>query len=243
MVYESPRFLAGGDKALFIEFGNSITPELNRRVRQLMLAIQNAGIPVITEAVPTYRSLLVYYNPLKIGLNELRETLDALVQKEEDSQFLKPKATQIPIIYGGEYGPDLEFVAKQNGLSVKAVVQIHTSNSYLIYMLGFIPGFAYLGGMSPRIATQRLETPRIKIPAGSVGIAGNQTGIYPAESPGGWHLIGRTPLKLFDSNREPPALLQAGNYVTFVSITAEEFAIIREEVEQGIYVVKETPVI
>jgi len=148
--------------------------------------------------------------------------------------------TEVPTIYGNEYGPDLEFVAKHNGLTPEEVVQIHAGTAYLIYMLGFMPGFVYLGGMSPKIATPRLETPRIKIPGGSVGIAGSQTGIYPAESPGGWQLIGRTPLKLFDPYRQPPALLQAGNYVTFVSITPQEFARIKGEVEQGTCVVKET---
>jgi len=123
---------------------------------------------------------------------------------------------------------------------MRKVVEIHSGTPYLIYMLGFMPGFPYLGGMSPRIATPRLETPRTKIPAGSVGIAEKQTGIYPVESPGGWRIIGRTPLKLFDSNREPPALLQAGNYLTFVSITQEEFTKIKEEVERGTYIVKET---
>ena len=241
MIYERPRFLPGGEKALFIEFGNVITPELNCRVRHMLLAIEKAGIPGVIEAVPTYRSLLLYYDPLQIGYKELRERLEALEQKPEDSEFPKPTVTEVPTIYGNEYGPDLEFVAKHNGLTPEEVVQIHAGTAYLIYMLGFMPGFVYLGGMSPKIATPRLETPRIKIPGGSVGIAGSQTGIYPAESPGGWQLIGRTPLKLFDPYRQPPALLQAGNYVTFVSITPQEFARIKGEVEQGTCVVKETP--
>jgi KipI family sensor histidine kinase inhibitor len=240
MSYQEPRFSAGGDRAIFVEFGDAIDPELNRRVRHLTLAIQKKKIPGIIETVPTYRSLLIYFEPRQINAQKLRETLRSLTQPLAESELPRPKLLEIPTVYGGEYGPDLEFVAAHNGLSVTEVVRIHTSTPYLIYMIGFMPGFPYLGGMSPKIATPRLETPRTKIPAGSVGIAGNQTGIYPAESPGGWRLIGRTPLKLFDPSREPPALFQAGDYLTFVSITPEEFNHIRQAAEQGEYSVRET---
>lgn len=240
MIYAEPRFLPGGDKAIFVEFGDAISPELNRRVRNLMLTIQKENIPGVIETVPTYRSLLVYFEPLQIGAKRLRGTLSQLAQQTLESELPKPKLIEIPTVYGGEYGPDLEFVAAHNGLSVSEVVQIHTGTPYLIYMIGFIPGFPYLGGMSPKIAAPRLETPRMKIPAGSVGIAGSQTGIYPTESPGGWRLIGRTPLKLFDPNREPPALFQAGDYLVFVSITPKEFHKIKEAVERRTYSVKIT---
>ena len=240
MIYEEPRFLTGGDKSIFVEFGDAIDPKLSRRVRHLMLAIEKASIPGITETVPTYRSLLVYFEPLQINARKLRETLYSLAQPLTESELPKPKLIEIPTVYGDEYGPDLEFAATHNGLSTSEVVQIHTGTPYLIYMIGFIPGFPYLGGMSPRIATPRLETPRTKIPAGSVGIAGSQTGIYPAESPGGWRLIGRTPLQLFNPKREPPALFQAGDYLNFISVTPEEFTSIKQSVEQGTYLVKTT---
>lgn len=240
MIYEEPRFLSGGDKAIFVEFGDAIAPELNRRVRNLMLTVQDKKISGVIETVPTYRSLLVYFDPRQISAKKLRETLYSLTQPLAESGLPKPKLIEIPTAYGGEYGPDLEFVAAYNGLSVPEVVEIHIGTPYLIYMIGFVPGFPYLGGMSPRIVTPRLETPRAKIAAGSVGIAGNQTGIYPVESPGGWRLIGRTPLKLFDPSREPLALFQAGDYLTFVSITPEEFSSIKEAVEQQTYLVKET---
>lgn len=240
MIYDEPRFLPGGDRAIFVEFGDAIEPQLNHRVRHLMLAVQRAEIPGIIETVPTYRSLLVYFEPLTISPKKLRGTLYSLVQERKESELPKPRIIEIPAVYGGEYGPDLEFVAEYNHLSVSEVIRIHTGNSYLIYMIGFMPGFSYLGGMSPKIATPRLDTPRARIPAGSVGIAGSQTGIYPAESPGGWRLIGRTPLKLFDPNREPPALFRAGDYLIFTSVSPEEYSNIKDAVQQGKYKVKET---
>jgi KipI family sensor histidine kinase inhibitor len=240
MIYEEPRLLAGGDRAIFVEFGDAIHPELNRRVRHLMLAIAREKIPGVIETVPTYRSLLVYFEPLEISARKLKDTLRRLAHSAGEMELAKPRLIEIPTAYGGEYGPDLEFVAAHNNLTPEEVIELHTSANYLIYMIGFMPGFPYLGGMSLKIAAPRLETPRTKIPAGSVGIAGTQTGIYPMESPGGWRLIGRTPLKLFDPSREPPALFQAGDYLTFTSITPEEFNQIKEAVEQGKYAVKVT---
>jgi len=240
-MYDKPRFLAGGDKAFFIEFGNAVAPALQRRVQRLMLVIRNEKIPGLVEAIPTYRSLLIHYDPLQTSPKELRDRLESLEQRLEDSEFPEPTVTEIPAVYGGEYGPDLEFVAKHSGLTPEEVAQIHTSTTYLIYMLGFLPGQPYLGGMSSRIATPRLETPRTRVLRGSVGIAGNLTGIYAVESPGGWQIIGRTPIRLFNPHKEPPALLQAGNYVTFVRITLQEYTRIEEMVQQGTYKVKETP--
>ena len=241
MIYDAPRFLPGGDKALFVELGDEISPELNRRVRNLKLAIEKEKVPGIIETVPAYRSLLIYFEPWQVHPKELREILFCLSQQPLESELSKPRLIEIPTVYGGEYGPDLEFVASHNKLSVNEVIQIHTGTPYLIYMIGFLPGFPYLGGMSAKIAAPRLDTPRTRIPTGSVGIAGTQTGIYPAESPGGWRLIGRTPLKVFDPTRQPPALFQAGDYLKFVSVTPYEFIQIGEAVVQGTYAVKESP--
>jgi inhibitor of KinA len=241
MTCERPRFLPGGDSALFVEFGDTIDPETNRRVRCFLLAVDGARIPGVIETVPAYRSLLVYYEPRRLDPWDLRAKLELLAEKTEEGDFPEPAVTEIPTVYGGEYGPDLDFVAEHNGLSPDEVISIHSGKAYLIYMLGFMPGFAYLGGLSSRIGTPRLATPREKIPAGSVGIAGKQTGIYPTDSPGGWQLIGMTPLKLFCPDREPPALLRMGDYVRFVPVAAAQFSLIRGSIEQGTYRVREAP--
>ncbi|MBI2853962.1 MAG: 5-oxoprolinase subunit PxpB [Chloroflexi bacterium] len=234
----SPHFLAGGDSAIFVEFGNTVSLELNQRVHNLKLAIQRQRVPGIIETVPAYCSLLVYFDPLQIHPDKLRQTLRRLVDQPQESTISRPRLIEIPTAYGGDFGPDIEFIAKHNGLSVDEVIKIHTGTHYPIYMIGFMPGFPYLGGMSPSIAAPRLETPRSKIPAGSVGIAGTQTGIYPVESPGGWRLIGRTPFRIFDPSREPPSVFQAGDYLKFVSISPDEFASIQAKIEQGTYAVK-----
>ena len=235
MIYEEPRFLSGGDRAIFVEFGDSIDPNVNQRVRNLKLAIERAGILGVVESVPTYRSLLVYFEPLQVSASKLQETVCHLLQSAIENELPKRRLIEIPTAYGGEFGPDLELVAQHNNLSAAEVVRIHSDTRYLIYTIGFMPGFPYLGGMSPGIATPRKTTPRLKLPAGSVGIAGNQTGIYPAESPGGWQIIGRTPLELFHPTREPPAILQAGDYLTFISVTPEELTVIKEAVRNGTY--------
>ena len=234
-MYEKAKFLPAGDKSLIIEFGDSISPEINKEIRNMYIAMEKSGLDGIIEMVPTYRSLLVSYNPLKIKYKDLCSKLREYEENLGDSGSEPAKVVEIPTIYGGEYGPDLEFVAQHNNLSVDEVIEIHSSRNYLIYMLGFTPGFPYLGGMSEKIETPRLKTPRTKIPGGSVGIAGKQTGIYPIDSPGGWQLIGRTPVKLYDPFAEPPVLLNAGDYVRFVPIDEKEYKSILNQVEENKY--------
>jgi KipI family sensor histidine kinase inhibitor len=235
-----PRYLPAGDQGLVVEFGDTIDPAINRRVRALFLALQagpapsspdrpwdpaSAGfrIPGIVDLVPTYRSLLITYDPLRLPLDDLQRALITLEERPGRAPMPTPRILEIPTAYGGPFGPDLAFVASHNGLRQEEVVAIHCGTDYLVYMMGFSPGFPYLGGMSERIATPRLETPRTAIPAGSVGIAQTQTGIYPVESPGGWQLIGRTPVALFDAARHPPVLIEAGDYLRFVPIDAAEY--------------------
>lgn len=220
---EWPRFLLAGDLGLLVEFGDKIDPEINRKVREIFLTLEKVPIRGVTEAVPTYRSILLFYDPLEASPERLREEILRIEKRREEVTVPPPETVEIPVLYGGEYGPDLEFVAKHNGLSEKEVIEIHTSGAYLIYMLGFTPGFPFLGGLSERLFTPRRDTPRTSVPAGSVGIANNQTGIYPIDSPGGWQIIGRTPVKLYDPRRENPILLKAGNLLRFKKITEEEY--------------------
>lgn len=234
-MYQQPRFRLGGDRALYIEVGDAISPEVNRRVKGLLDAIDEAAIEGVEALAPTYRSILVYYDPLKISLEELKQRLSDLGRSLPDASSSEASIFEIPTLYGGEFGPDLDFVASHTGLSPEEVIRIHAGTNYLVYMVGFNPGFPYLGGMSEKIAAPRLETPRVKIPAGSVGIAETQTGIYPLESPGGWRLIGRSPLKMFDPSRDSPALVEAGDLVRFVSIDEARYQEIQGEVEAGRY--------
>jgi len=223
MIYKEPRFLLAGDSALVVEFGDEISEEVNRRVHALAHALAKNSLPGLGEAVPTYRSLLIHYDPLRLSCEEVKAFVSKLLQRGEEASLPEPKMVEIPVVYGGEFGPDIEFVAEHNGLSVEEVIRLHSGATYTVYMLGFTPGFAYLGGLPEALATPRLPTPRKLVPAGSVGIAGAQTGIYPIATPGGWRLIGRTPLKLFDPHHDPPALLGPGDKVRFVPISEEEF--------------------
>jgi KipI family sensor histidine kinase inhibitor len=177
----------------------------------------------VEEIIPSYRSLLISYDPRVIGFKDLTDQVKSIEKTLSRGKILEHRRIEIPTLYGGEFGPDLDFVASLHGLTPEEVVRIHSSQDYLVYMLGFTPGFPYLGGNLEEIATPRLKTPRIKVPAGSVGIAENQTGIYPIESPGGWQIIGRTPVNLFNPLRPPHFLLAAGDMVRFIPIDEEQY--------------------
>lgn len=240
-MYEMAKYLNSGDSALNIEFGNSISEEINKKIRAMTLALENQDIEGVVELVPTYRSLMVHYNPSVLCCRELTEVCKKVERDLDNIELAAPEVIEIPTMYGGEYGPDIENVARHNNITSEEVINIHKSSVYLIYMLGFTPGFSYLGGMDKKIATPRLQSPRTKIPRGSVGIAGEQTGIYPISSPGGWQLIGRTPVELFNPKRENPILLKAGNYIKFKRITEEEYASIKEQAENGMYTCRTYP--
>jgi inhibitor of KinA len=234
-VYQQPRFLPAGDRSLVVELGDEISPDINRRIRDLVLAIEHRRIAGVVDLVPTYRSLLVYCDPLRVSLTELEREIAGLERHLGETPLPPPKVVEIPTCYGGWFGPDLEFVASHCKLTPDEVVRVHTGADYLVYMMGFTPGFTYLGGMSERIATPRLKTPRTLIPAGSVGIAQQQTGIYPVDSPGGWQLIGRTPVRLFDPQRDPPVVVEAGDYVRFAAIDRSTYDEIERQVQAGAY--------
>ena len=235
-MYESPKFLPAGDQAIVIELGDEISEECNRRVHDLRRAIELEAVAGIVDLIPTYRSLLVQYDGTQVSHSEIEERLSSLQADTDEIQGKRSTVVHVPTLYGGEHGPDLAFVAENAGIDTDDVIELHSSTDYLVYMMGFTPGFPYLGGMSEKIATPRLSTPRGAIPAGSVGIAESQTGVYPIESPGGWRLIGRTPLRLFDATKEPPSLLDAGDYVRFVPISDEdEYHEIEEQVRDRGY--------
>ena len=222
-MYKEARYLIAGDKGLLVEYGDKIDPEINAKVRAISLSIEKADIDGVEEVIPTYRSILITYNPTKISFKDLKENIKNMEKNLSKVELPAPRTIEIPVVYGGEYGPDIEFVAKHNGLTVEEVIDIHSKGKYLIYMIGFTPGFPFLGGLSEKLFTPRLETPRVKVPAGSVGIANNQTGIYPIDSPGGWRIIGRTPIKLYDPSKDPPVILSPGDFIRFVPIDEEEY--------------------
>lgn len=225
---ENVRFLPCGDQAVTVEWGSTIDEHINRQVHAFARKVEALSHPAITEVVPTYRSATVHYRPEVFSYEELNQLLAPLAQGSAEEGEELP-VVEIPVCYGGEYGPDLEEVAQHCSLTPEEVIARHTAPTYRIYMLGFTPGFPYLGGMDPSIAAPRRKEPRIHIPAGSVGIAGEQTGVYPIVSPGGWQLIGRTPLRLFDPQREQPILLSAGAGIRFVPIDEETFRKMEEK--------------
>ncbi len=237
-MYTQFRYLPAGDSALVVELGDEIRPEINQKIRGLVLTLQERKIPGIREYVPTYRSLMISYDPALLLFHELVHEVKQVESQLEISAFTKARIVEIPVVYGGDFGPDIGCVAEHNGLNEHDVIKLHTDRDYLVYMLGFTPGFCYLGGMSARLETPRLVSPRTRIPAGSVGIAGEQTGVYPIDSPGGWQLIGRTPLCLFDPNREPAVLISAGDYVRFLPIDEREYQKISEAVQRGTFTIQ-----
>ena len=218
-----------GDSALLIRFEQKIDPAVNAQVLACMKAVREMQIEGISDLVPGYASLLVCYRPQVISYKALKERL-AGMEIDTEAAAAETRTVVIPVCYGGEYGPDLAACAKRAGMSEEAFTALHCSVSYPVYMLGFMPGFPYLGGLDERLVTPRLETPRVKIPAGSVGIVGSQTGIYPMDSPGGWNLIGRTPLKIYDPMRQEPFLIHPGDLVRFVPVDEEEYHRLAQEV-------------
>ncbi|WP_312853856.1 5-oxoprolinase subunit PxpB [Thermoactinomyces mirandus] len=212
-----------GDTAVMVQLGQTINPETHLKVKKLAIYLDQNPIPGMVEYVPAFTTIAVYYDPLKTSYKKICSILELIVSRSEDLTDPKPRTVEIPVCYAEEFGPDLEFVAKYNGLTPDQVIDIHSSNEYLMYMIGFAPGFPYLGGISKHIATPRRKFPRLSIPAGSVGIAGSQTGVYPISTPGGWQIIGRTPLDLFRPNENPPCLLQVGDLVKFRPICREEY--------------------
>ena len=229
------QFLPAGDQAVVVEFGSVIDPDINALVHRTAAAIDASAIDGVLEMVPTYRSLLVYYDPLEVSLPDLQGQISGLALGDDESRD-EFRIVEIPTLYGSEHGPDLEFVAENAGMSESEVIALHSGTDYLVYTMGFSPGFPYLGGLDAKLHTPRLPSPRTLIPAGSVGIAETQTGVYPVASPGGWRLIGRSPLRLFDPFASPPTVISAGDRVRFVPLDdAAAYDDIDRQVKEGTY--------
>ena len=228
-----PQLYPLGDAAVTLELGQAIDPATHRLIQALTQLLEQHPPPGLREYVPAFTTLTVYYDPWELSQNremlpyeQVAGYLQSLLPAAQAAaaNYAPGPLVEIPVCYGGDFGPDLAAVARHAGLSEAAVMHRHSAVEYLVYMLGFAPGFPYLGGLDARLAAPRRAAPRPRVPAGTVGIAGAQTGIYPLPTPGGWQLIGRTPLRLFDAGRTPPSLLQAGDRLRFVPISEAEFS-------------------
>jgi inhibitor of KinA len=224
-----------GDSAFIIKTGDDISVKTNLAVRKLLFLFENQNLDGVIDFIPSYNELMICYDPAIISYDKLLFKLRSLEADLDNVELPESSVINVPVLYGGEAGPDLQEVAAISGLSEEEVIKTHSSVSYYVYMLGFTPGFCYLGGMDERIAAPRKKTPRLIIPAGAVGIADKQTGIYPVASPGGWQLIGKTPLRLFDQNRKPEFLIRAGDFIKFIPVDEEEYRDILRKVKEGIY--------
>ena len=224
----APRFFPIGDQALIVEFGDRIDPTLSAHIAAIAQRLRDSRPIGVLDIVPAYATLALHYDPAAVGTGTspyeaLVETIGTWLKTKYTGDAVAGRAIEIPVCYGGIYGEDLQALAHSRGLSADEVIALHSGATYHVHMLGFVPGFAYLGGLDARLATPRRDTPRPRVPAGSVAIAGEQTAVYPLETPGGWQIIGRTPLQLFTPEATPPSLLNAGETVLFVPISAQEF--------------------
>jgi KipI family sensor histidine kinase inhibitor len=211
-----------GDRGLLVELGDEISRQINQKVRALFIGLAGHNLKGIKELVPGYRSLMVVYDPLVSSLSSFKSQIMDIWGTVDEAQLPSPRIVEIPVVYGDEFGPDLEWVAHYLKMTPEEVIRLHTQPTYQVYMIGFMPGYPYMGEVVDSLVTPRRETPRTDVMQGSVGIAQKQTGIYPVTSPGGWQIIGRTPIRLFDPQKNPPSFLEMGYRVNFYPITAKE---------------------
>jgi KipI family sensor histidine kinase inhibitor len=213
-----PAFRSMGDRSLLVEIGDTVSPEVNRQVQRQLLQLGQARLPGVRELAPGYRSLLVVFDPLTVAPEALKARIREVLADPDAGVIPPSKRITIPVFYGGDYGPDLEGVASHLGITPEEVVRRHTATTYRVYMIGFTPGYPYMGEVPVDLVVPRRASPRTRVPKGSVGIAQRQTGIYSVESPGGWQIIGWTPIELFDPSRRLPSLLEMGDEVRFDAV-------------------------
>jgi len=219
-----PRFQRASDQSLLLYFGDQISLAAHQRIRKFLRLLEQKPVAGIRNLHPAYCSVLVQFDPLQYRHQQLEEILREYLTGLERVTLPEPRLVEIPLCYGGEHGPDLLDVSAHHRLTPEQVIHLHSSATYVVYFLGFVPGFAYLGGLPEALATPRLPTPRRKVPIGSVGIAGNQTGVYPFATPGGWRLVGRTPVSIFRADQKELSLLSIGDQVRFKPITPRQYA-------------------
>jgi inhibitor of KinA len=234
------RFLSAGDRALIVEFGDRIDRGLSHDVLRLNATIRSEALSGVVETVPTFRSLMIHFDPLVTSRSDLEHAIRGLLDRDLGPR-IEATLWRVPVCYEGEFAPDLIEVAQLTGLSPGEVVAMHSGTRYHVYMLGFLPGFPYMGDLPAGLALPRRADPRLRVPAGSISIATSLTAIYPYESPGGWHLIGATPIRLFDIERPMPALLAPGDAVLFQPINRGSYESIRQAVEKRSYEVVSEP--
>lgn len=216
-----PRYRPMGDRSLLVELGDDFNPEVNQQVRCLYFSMKTRQVSGIVDLMPGYRSILIVFDPLALTSDILKKKIADRFETMDMDQLPEPQTHRIPVVFGDACGPDLDWVASYHQTAPEAIVRLFTETVYHIYMIGFMPGFAYMGELPEDLVTPRRAVPRTAVPRGSVGIAEKQAGIYPVKSPGGWQILGFTPLTLFDATRHPPALLSAGDQVRFHSISRE----------------------
>jgi inhibitor of KinA len=226
---EGARFQWASDQSLLVYFGQEITIQAHQQVRKLLRLLEMEPIAGVRNLHPAYCSLLVKFDGLRLRHDQVESILRRYLERLEEIKLPEPRLVEIPVCYGGEFGPDLAEVCAIHGLTPAQAIEMHASTEYLVYFLGFVPGFAYLGELPEALVTPRLAAPRRRVPAGSVGIAGNQTAVYPFATPGGWRLIGRTPVAMFRAEREGFSLLAIGDRVRFAPISAERFGALEKE--------------
>jgi KipI family sensor histidine kinase inhibitor len=223
------RFRYASDQSLIVYLGDSINLETHHRVLKLLRLLEARPIQGVRNLHPAYCSLLIVFDPLQQQHDAIEEILRKHVAKLDAVSLPSPRTVEIPVCYGGEYGPDLNDVASLHGIAPERVVELHSAAEYIVHFLGFVPGFAYLGGLPPEIATPRLTSPRTRVPAGSVAIGGDQTGVYPFETPGGWRLIGKTPVPIFNGEHAEMSRLRLGDIVRFKPVPADQFTALRAQ--------------